>query len=71
MELIKRLAGNKNELNALLKDFTQAVENMRMTGNFFRHARIYRPDVLTTLEEAKPLLAFAIRTVLTACCTRL
>jgi len=64
MELLCRLAGGKNKLSSMLGDSAGAVEHMRETANIYRHARPHRTLVPTTLCAAKPLLAFAIRTVL-------
>jgi hypothetical protein len=37
---------------------------MKSTANYYRHARHHRPDILTTLAEARPLLSLVVRTVL-------
>jgi hypothetical protein len=64
IELAERLPGKGGSLWPLLGGSSDDCKRMRETANFYRHARGYRPPKLTTLAEAKPLLALIIRTVL-------
>lgn len=63
-ELAQRLAGGRHRLPKLLGSSASDCENVRLTANYYRHARAHRPDPLTTIEEAQPLIAFVIRSVL-------
>ncbi len=65
VELAKKLAGDTNKLRTLLGSSAKECENMWRTANSHRHARdTQKPEVLTTLADAKPLLAFIVRSVL-------
>jgi len=64
IELAERLSGGQHELPKLLGDATAECKNIRETANYYRHARTYRPETLTNLTQAKPLLSFIVRTVL-------
>jgi hypothetical protein len=63
IEMAETLVGGEHQLSLLLGQPARACKNMKGTANFYRHARSsYKPD--TTLDEAKPLLSFIVRTVL-------
>jgi hypothetical protein len=65
VELAKSLVGGRKQLRVLLGGSSAECERMWRTANSYRHARdLNRPPVLTTLEEARPLLFFIVRTVL-------
>jgi hypothetical protein len=64
IELAERLSGSKDKLHKLLGASGAEYKRMRETANFYRHARGYRPNVLTTLPQAKTLLSLVVRTVL-------
>ena len=64
LEIAEHMAGGKHKLGKLIGGSRARYERMRQTANFYRHARAPRPDVLTPLGEAKPLLHFIVRTVL-------
>lgn len=64
IEIAEVIVGGKHKLEAMLGEAKANFSNMRRTANFYRHARAIRPDVPTTLADAKPLLNFAVRTVL-------
>jgi hypothetical protein len=48
----------------LLGDISDEYKRMRTTANYYRHARHHRPEILTTLADARPLLSLIVRTVL-------
>ena len=67
MEMAKIIAGTQKNLETMLGGSHNAVENMRRTANFYRHARSTSlPPVPTSLHDAMTLLPFVIRTVLNA-----
>ena len=66
LELAKLLVGGKDNLLKLLGDLSEECKNMGETANSHRHARPNRPPPFpTSLTEAKPLLGYIVRTVLT------
>jgi hypothetical protein len=65
VELAQRLAGDRNKLRVLLGKSANECERMWRTANSYRHARDNnRPDILTTLSEARPLLSLIVRTII-------
>jgi hypothetical protein len=64
IELAEKLAGGEHKLRMLLGDASTEYKRMRTTANYYRHARHYRPEILTTLADARPLLSLIVRTVL-------
>jgi len=63
IELAERIVGSEQALSKLLGPSGAQVKNMRTTANFYRHARKYRPPVLTTQDEAASLLRSVVRAV--------
>ena len=64
IELAEGITGGKHKLERLLAASGSAFLNMRQTANFYRHARAVRPAMPTSLNDAKSLLNFIVRTVL-------
>jgi hypothetical protein len=64
LELAEKLAGGEHKLRIGLGDTGHEYKRMKATANYYRHARHYRPDILTTLAEARPLLSLIVRAVL-------
>jgi hypothetical protein len=64
LELAEKLAGGEHKLRTRLANSSHEYKGMKSTANYNRHARHHRPDVLTTLTEAKELLSLVIKTVL-------
>jgi hypothetical protein len=67
IQLAEKLVGER-KLPGLLGQSGTEFKRMRRSANFYRHPsrhlRYPPPSVLTTLDEAKPLLSLAVRTVL-------
>jgi hypothetical protein len=66
VELAERIAGGGGKLWPFLGTSAQPCRTMRETANFYRHARAHKPNVLTTLGEARELLSFIVRTLIDA-----
>jgi hypothetical protein len=64
LELAEKLAGGEHKLRMRLGNTSNKYKRMKSTANYYRHARYHRPDLLTTLVEARPLLSLIVRTVL-------
>lgn len=67
IELAERLSGGEHDLRRSLGGSGAKCKSMRETANFFRHARGYRPAVLTNIKDARPLLSIIVKTVLARC----
>ena len=68
LEVAKRVGNRHGGYAKILGAEANRVEQMRQTANFYRHASkaTHRPPVLTTLDEALPLLRWVVRTILDA-----
>jgi hypothetical protein len=64
IELAERLVGGEPALRNLMGHQSGAFKAVRTTANFFRHARTHRPGTLSTMEDARALLAQAVEIVL-------
>ena len=65
IELAAHLVGSKHRLWRLADTQALTLKNLDRTANFYRHARgATRPAHPFTLNEARPLLAWMVRTVL-------
>jgi hypothetical protein len=65
IELAESLSGDERQLPKLLGVSRAKYKNMRTTANFFRHARGYRPKVLTDITDARALLSTIVEKILT------
>ena len=66
IELAEKLVGGEHKLRMLLGNISDEYKRMRTTANYYRHARHHRPEILTTLADARSLLSLIVRTVLDA-----
>lgn len=64
IEFAEHVIGSEHKLWKVLGAEAQATKHLKACANFFRHAKTYRPPTLLALAEAKPVLAHAVRTVL-------
>ena len=65
-EIAAHLCGGKHKLRRVLDEQAGVFEKAVRTANFHRHARAELPVNPPTLDEAKPLLAWAVRRVVEA-----
>ena len=64
IEMAEKITNGESNIKKLLGSSANEYKNLKETANFYRHARTYRPSKLTTLQDAKSLLSFVVRTVL-------
>jgi hypothetical protein len=64
IEVAERLAGGTHRLWPLLGNMATQCQQMRRTANFHRHSSREQPPILTPIGDAKSLLAFIFRTII-------
>jgi len=61
IEFAEHVAGGEHRLKKRLSDKAKAAKHLKMSANFFRHAKAYRPPQLLSLNETRPVLADVVR----------
>ncbi len=68
IEIAEKLARGEHKLLKLLGADAKTGKRLKRSANYYRHTKFPRPPDLLTLQEAKPLLANLVRTVLSTLC---